>query len=287
MCLMKRLVIGTLNKHKGRELMEMLVGLPVKIELLSAFKSVKPVPENGATLRENARLKAMGFARQVVEIEDKRQEDKRQEAGNGKHETRRQEYRRQENRKPETRPPDVWRARNSKLARQTYGGQETNPKSNLSAAAEIQNPKFETPDIFVLADDSGLEVDALDGAPGVRSARYAGESATYPQLIAKLLDELKNVPAEKRTARFRCCVCMASASGVELEAEGACEGRIIFEARGSGGFGYDPVFVPEGYDKTFAELGSDVKNKLSHRGAAIRAFRKKFAEYLKQDSIGE
>jgi XTP/dITP diphosphohydrolase len=199
------------------------------------------VPESGATLRENAALKAMGFARQIAVLEDK---------GRGGR--------------------DKSEAPNPKI--------ETNPKS------KIQNPKFRTEELFVLADDSGLEVDALDGAPGVRSARYAGEKATYPELIAKLLRDLKDVPLERRTARFRCCVCLASAQKIVLEAEGACEGRIIFEPRGTGGFGYDPVFVPDGYNQTFAELGAGVKNRLSHRGAAIREFRKRFAEYLDRET---
>ncbi|MGE5588380.1 MAG: XTP/dITP diphosphatase [Clostridia bacterium] len=127
-----------------------------------------------------------------------------------------------------------------------------------------------------LADDSGLEVDALGGAPGVRSARFAGEA--LPAGVSrdkanceKLLSLLEGVPAPRRTARFRCAVAVASPAGRLRTAEGRCEGSIVFEPRGSGGFGYDPVFVPDGYDETFAELGSSVKNHISHRARALKA----------------
>jgi XTP/dITP diphosphohydrolase len=146
--------------------------------------------------------------------------------------------------------------------------------------------------VFVLADDSGLEVDALNGAPGVHSARFAAldsgascNSSTADN-NAKLLRLLANVPMQKRTARFHCVIALTpvirdkleSASPVcyadelELQTElfdGTCEGRILLEPRGTNGFGYDPLFVPEGFEQTFAELGEDVKNRLSHRARAL------------------
>lgn len=120
-----------------------------------------------------------------------------------------------------------------------------------------------------IADDSGLEIDALDGDPGVRSARYAGENSTADQLIAKVLDQLKNVELDQRTARFRCAIAMIDNGVIEV-VEGACEGQIIFEPRGKHGFGYDPIFVPNGYDLTFAELGLEIKNRISHRAIALK-----------------
>ena len=120
---------------------------------------------------------------------------------------------------------------------------------------------------LVLADDSGLEVDALDGAPGVRSARFAGEDADTAANNAKLMREMDGV--ENRTARFRCVMVLSRGDEVLGEFDGAVEGRIIGEARGGGGFGYDPFFVPDGHDQTFAELGSEVKNTLSHRARAL------------------
>jgi XTP/dITP diphosphohydrolase len=120
-----------------------------------------------------------------------------------------------------------------------------------------------------LADDSGLEVDALGARPGVYSARYAGESATDAENNLKLLDELSGTADELRTARFRCAIVIVDGTGVELAtAEGACEGRIGGEPRGTHGFGYDPLFVPDGYTQTMAELGPETKNEISHRAKA-------------------
>jgi XTP/dITP diphosphohydrolase len=125
-----------------------------------------------------------------------------------------------------------------------------------------------------LADDTGLEVDALAGAPGVRSARYAGEGATYEENVAKLLDELEKAGAvdeSDRGARFRTVVVICFPDGDEIMAEGVVEGSIIPERRGKGGFGYDPVFVPEGHERTFAEMEPQEKHALSHRGRALSA----------------
>ncbi len=122
---------------------------------------------------------------------------------------------------------------------------------------------------LVLADDSGLEVDALEGAPGVRSARYAGSHGDDCSNNQKLLAELQGVPPEKRTARFRCVMVVARAGAVLGEFEGSVEGRILEQAQGTGGFGYDPLFVPDDYAQSFAELGPEIKNGLSHRARAM------------------
>jgi XTP/dITP diphosphohydrolase len=126
---------------------------------------------------------------------------------------------------------------------------------------------------LVIADDSGLEVDALKGAPGIYSARYAGENATDKPNIDKLLDELtrQNVPTAQRTARFRCVIAAARNGKILKTFEGVVKGTIVDPPRGSHGFGYDPVFVPAGFDKTFGELPAEVKNKISHRALAIQA----------------
>jgi len=150
--------------------------------------------------------------------------------------------------------------------------------------------------VFVLADDSGLEVDALGGAPGVHSARFAaldtGQSGNSPTVEnnAKLMRLLENVPLERRTARFRCVValtpvpcaepegaspvCYAEEAELQTELfEGTCEGRIGFAPHGRGGFGYDPLFIPSGYEQTFGELSEEVKNQLSHRARALAMLR--------------
>ena len=129
-----------------------------------------------------------------------------------------------------------------------------------------------------LADDSGLAVDALDGAPGVYSARYAGEGGTYDDVIRKLLFEMRDVPEENRTARFVSSICCVFPDGETLRAEGVCEGMIAFEKRGEGGFGYDPVFLVG--DRSFAEMTGAEKDAVSHRGRALRAFSKILEERI-------
>lgn len=131
-----------------------------------------------------------------------------------------------------------------------------------------------------LADDTGLEVDALGGAPGVRSARYAGERASQPENSAKLLAALAGLPPEKRTARFACVTALALPSGETRAARGALEGRIAAAPRGTGGFGYDPIFEVGTGPGTLAELSGEAKNALSHRGAALRALLPDLLELL-------
>ena len=124
-----------------------------------------------------------------------------------------------------------------------------------------------------VADDSGLEVDTLGGAPGVRSARYAGPGASDQANLDKLLAALDGVPPERRTARFRCAAVLVDPEVGEWHAEAAWDGRILDTPRGSGGFGYDPVFLPDGWDQTSAEVDQATKDAASHRGRAFRALR--------------
>jgi len=131
---------------------------------------------------------------------------------------------------------------------------------------------------WVLADDSGLEVDALEGAPRVYSARYAGEPTNSIKNMDKLLIELNGVPMEKRTARFRCVISLMSPTGESWVVSGSCEGHIQLEKSGTEGFGYDPLFVPFDFDKTFAELGKEIKNRISHRAIALRHLEEKITE---------
>ena len=131
----------------------------------------------------------------------------------------------------------------------------------------------------VLADDSGLEVDALDGAPGVRSARYAGEPCDDAANNAKLLDALSDVADEARTARFVCQLVFLDENGNEVDARGTVEGRIAREAHGENGFGYDPLFLPEvfGFERSLGEAKPEEKNAVSHRGNALRELRAKLS----------
>ncbi len=135
--------------------------------------------------------------------------------------------------------------------------------------------------LLTLADDSGLEVDALDGAPGVHSARYAGSGADDADRYRKLLAALAEVPVGQRSARFRCVVALARPDGTIHTAEGACEGAIGFAPRGEHGFGYDPIFIVAGHGgQTMAELSPEVKNQVSHRARAVIAARAVLAQLL-------
>jgi len=188
---MLKLVVGTHNPKKLKEIRELLEGLAVELCSLEDFPDAPRVVEDGETFIENAIKKATTLADALGE--------------------------------------------------------------------------------WVVADDSGLEVDALGGRPGVHSARYAGDDQNDSRNIKKLLEELRGV--EERRARFRCAIALARPRELLFAVERSCEGTISTEPRGDYGFGYDPVFIPEGFDKTFAELGGEIKNKLSHRGKALRAFR--------------
>ena len=136
-----------------------------------------------------------------------------------------------------------------------------------------------------VADDTGLEVDALGGAPGVRTARYAGPGASYADNVERLLAEMEDVAPARRTARFRTVALVGWPDGAELTAAGAVEGLIAVEPRGRGGFGYDPVFVPaEGDGRTFAEMSDAAKHAISHRGRAFRALAEALRECGRGDS---
>ncbi len=248
------LLIATRNRHKVEEIRAILGGR-FQYRTLNDFPNAPKVVEDAATFAGNATKKAVELAR--------------------------------------------W------LGQSTVHGPQSTVHSPQSTVRSLQSGTHGRlggeggGEVYVLADDSGLEVDALGGEPGVHSARFAGpegggsENSSSAQNNAKLLRLLKDVPPEKRTGRFRCVLALSpvvrqeqeSASPVcqategELLAElfeGACEGRIAPALRGQGGFGYDPLFVPEGYDLTFGELGEEVKNRLSHRARALEKLRQWF-----------
>ena len=127
--------------------------------------------------------------------------------------------------------------------------------------------------LITLADDSGLEVDALHGAPGIFSSRYAGDGATDSQRVALLLSKMNDTPFNERAARFRCVIAIAKPSGVVTLCSGSCRGAVALEPKGTYGFGYDPVFYFPKLDKTMAELSADIKNTISHRARAAKRAR--------------
>jgi XTP/dITP diphosphohydrolase len=185
---LRKLLIATHNQGKVREYRELLSELPLEVTYLDAEGITREVEETGATMEENARLKASEYA--------------------------------------------------------------------------------ELSGLWTWADDSGLEVDALGGAPGVYSARYAGEGATDADRYRKLLDALTGVPWDSRSARFRCAVALATPEGEMRVTEGVCEGVIAFGPAGENGFGYDPVFYMPERGATMAQLPSELKNQVSHRARA-------------------
>ncbi len=129
-----------------------------------------------------------------------------------------------------------------------------------------------------LADDSGIEVDGLGGRPGPRSARYAGERATDEENLKALIQAVRGIPGAGRTARYRCVAVLATPDGSSRDAEGVCEGTLRTAPAGSGGFGYDPIFEPVGWEVTMAELTDEQKDRISHRGRAFRGLREALAE---------
>ena len=185
-----QLLLASHNRDKSRELAHALQGLPIDVRTIDDVGEWPEVEETGATLEENARIKAHAGLHQ-----------------------------------------------------------------------------FGLP---TLADDTGLEVDALHGAPGVYSARFAGPDATYHDNVQKMLRELEGVPEAQRTARFRCAIAILDPGGREAIVHGEVDGRILEAIRGTGGFGYDPIFVADGYTHTFGEMDPAVKHTISHRADAFR-----------------
>jgi XTP/dITP diphosphohydrolase len=197
---MIKLLVATNNPGKVREYEALLEGLPLTLTYLVQEGLDVEVEETGSTFAENARLKAMAYAR--------------------------------------------------------------------------------ASDLWTLADDSGLEVDALGGEPGTYSARYAGQGASDEDRYRLLLRKLEGVPWEQRTARFRCVIAVATPQGEIRTAEGTCEGIIAFEPKGEHGFGYDPVFYMPEHGQTMAELELEVKNRISHRARAAEGAREILQELL-------
>jgi XTP/dITP diphosphohydrolase len=157
----------------------------------------------------------------------------------------------------------------------------------LEGNAEIKaETVFRATGLPSLGDDTGLEVFYLGGEPGVYSSRYSGPGATYASNCKKLLNNMLGVPARRRGARFRCALCFLAPGGVNHAVEGICKGSIIENPRGSNGFGYDPIFLPDGFDRTLAEMSPEEKNRLSHRGRAAELIKPHLVSYFSERSQG-
>lgn len=162
---------------------------------------------------------------------------------------------------------------------------ETGSTFAANAAAKAKHAA-EAAGLPAVADDSGLEVEALDGAPGIMSARYLGERATDEERSRKILELLADLPDHRRRARFRCAAAYAEPDAEALLAEGVCQGRIARQPVGRGGFGYDPIFIPDGEARTMAQLTSAQKHDISHRGRALRLLARLIREHLAEDRSG-
>jgi len=155
---------------------------------------------------------------------------------------------------------------------------EENGKTFLENAQIKASAVTNAGNCVAIADDSGICIDAFDGAPGIYSARFLGEDTPYTEKNAIILDRLKDVPEDKRTARYVCAICCVFPNGDVITTEGICEGKMGYEAKGSNGFGYDPIFMVG--DKSIAEISDSEKDKISHRGIALKELAKKLSEYL-------
>lgn len=252
------IVVGTNNRHKLREIRQILSDVKgIELVGLTAFTGVPEIVEDADTFAGNAQKKAyelarfialagrVGYASQSTAIDDDDETD--------------------------------FQAISARRHRAVSGR-----RKKVSLTPE-RMPKVNKPsslELLVMADDSGLEVDALNGAPGVHSARYAGRHGDDRANNELLLKNLKGVPAEKRKARFVCEIALASPEGILFTVRGTVEGRIIEEPRGSGGFGYDPLFYFPPAGKTFGELPSEEKNKVSHRSNALARFHNELEKLL-------
>lgn len=156
---------------------------------------------------------------------------------------------------------------------------ETLEENSLKKAEALA----EKVDYMVLADDSGLFVDILNGEPGVYSSRYAGEEGNDKKNNIKLLENLKDIALSERDAKFKTVIALITENKEKIVVSGECKGKIGFEPQGENGFGYDPLFIPEGYHKTFAELGEEVKNKISHRAKALENLKEVLNKILEDE----
>lgn len=252
------IVVGTNNRHKFDEIKAILADVEnIELVPLSAFSNVPPIDESAKTFAGNAAKKAtelarflnmlgrLSFANQSTSQDD--ETDFEALAGE--------------------------RARTSGRHKKVSVG-------GSSSGRQPAVPKAKNLDLLVMADDSGLEVDALNGAPGVISARYAGKHGDDAANNKLLLQNLKGVPSGKRKARFVCEIALACPEGLLFGVRGTVEGMIVDEPRGSGGFGYDPLFLFPPKGKTFGELDAVTKNQISHRSNALGKFKEELKKLL-------
>ena len=244
-----KIIVGTGNRHKFEEIRAILSDVRgVEFVPLSAYSGVPPIVEDEPTFEGNAKKKAQELAR-FLALAQRVGYANQSTAGDDDDET------------------DNFEALSAQRSKETSGRHK--PVTLGSSGRLPAVPSQQELDIVVMADDSGLEVDALKGAPGVKSARYAGSHGDDAANNALLLKNLKGVPPEKRKARFVCCIAIATPDALLISARGTVEGRIAAAPSGNHGFGYDPLFYYPPLGRSFGELEAEQKNKLSHRSNAL------------------
>jgi non-canonical purine NTP pyrophosphatase (RdgB/HAM1 family) len=258
------IVVGTNNRHKLREIRQMLADVPgIELVGLTTFTGVPDIVEDADTFAGNAQKKAYELARFLALV------------GHVGYASRSTATSTDDDDEDDTDFEDLSAERHRASSGRV---------KKVSLTPE-RMPKVEKPinlELLVMADDSGLEVDALGGTPGVKSARYAGKHGDDAANNALLLKNLKGVPAEKRKARFVCEIALASPEGILFSVRGTVEGLIIDQQRGKGGFGYDPLFFYPPLNRTFGELPAEDKNGISHRAKALAQFKVELGKLLKK-----
>lgn len=259
------LIIGSGNAHKAREISEILVGVAgVRVMPFSEFDDEFPeIEETGRTFAENSALKAELLAKYLFA--------RRGVRASGRHTAVDSS---------DTRAFDkIAMERSREFAAASRSG------SGRFSLVGGDRSRMRSSDFLVMADDSGLVVDALGGAPGVMSARYAGRHGNDDANNAKLLREMEGVANDRRTARFVCAISLATQHGLLFTVEGRVEGRIARVAEGRNGFGYDPVFYYPPFERTFGQVDPEQKNKVSHRADALRQFRERLTRVLTSEGM--
>ncbi len=257
---MIQIVVGTNNRHKFKEISQILQDVQgIQLVALSSYTGVPEIAETADTFAGNAQKKAFELARFLALV------------GRVGYASRSTAQDDEEDDETDFEALSAQRYRSiSGRVRKVSLTPESMPKVERPANIEL----------LVIADDSGLEVEALGGAPGVLSARYAGTHGDDVANNRLLLKNLKGVPAEKRKARFVCEIALSSPEGILVSVRGTAEGLIMEQPRGDGGFGYDPLFYYPPLGKTFGELGNEEKNRISHRSKALAAFKTELAKIL-------
>jgi len=259
-------IIGSSNSHKVREIKDILQGIPsVQCVPFSDLEELPEIDENGRTFAENSALKARLLAQYLFA--------RRGVRASGRHTAVDSS---------DTRSFEKIAAERSREMAASGGRASSSGRMGMVGG---DRPRVRPFDLMVLADDSGIVVDALGGQPGVHSARYSGVHGDDDANNAKLLREMEGVANDRRSARFVCSISLATQHGVLFTVEGKVEGRIAKSCEGRSGFGYDPLFYYPPFDKTFGQVDAAQKNAVSHRAEALKQFRERFVKLLASEGL--